>query len=226
MLVVVCARPRSQPATVASERLARPDGTAMRTLTPPLPPCLATRVVAGRVLDRTHRVASLAMVAPQPLPRTSARHRRGDSLPRLIVADAAIALVERWKTELAIIRRRSPASDAAKALADCVGELVDAINAGQALTVQLTISEASTVSHIPVSTLRWLCKNKPDVVGAHKREGIWYVDRSHFERYLASADNHAPVLPEPPSRVSSPLVTDRAVDLLADSRADLRLELR
>jgi hypothetical protein len=147
-------------------------------------------------------------------------------LPRLIVADAAIALVERWKAELAIIRRRSPTSDAAKALADCVRELVDAINAGHALTVQLTISEARTVSHIPVSTLRWLCKNKPDVVGAHKREGIWYIDRSHFERYLASADRHEAAPSDAPSGVPSPLVTERAVDLVVDSRADLRLELQ
>jgi hypothetical protein len=90
----------------------------------------------------------------------------------------------------------------------------------------LTISEARTVSHIPVSTLRWLCKNKPDVVGAHKREGIWYIDRSHFERYLASADSHAAASLEAASSVSPPLVADRVVDLVAESRADLRLELR
>jgi hypothetical protein len=166
------------------------------------------------------------MVAPQPVPLIPPRRRRGELWPRLIVADAVVTLVERWKAELTIIRRRSPTSDAVRALADCIQELVDAINAGHALTVQLTIGEARTVSHIPVSTLRWLCKNKPDVIGAHKREGIWYIDRSHFERYLASPERHGPAPLEAPSNAPSAVATDREVDLVADTRPDLRLELR
>ncbi|HEY4129392.1 MAG TPA: helix-turn-helix domain-containing protein [Gemmatimonadaceae bacterium] len=166
------------------------------------------------------------MVAPQPVPPTHVRHHRSDPPPRLIVADATVALVERWKTELTVLRRRSPASDAVRALTDCIHELVDAINAGHALTVQLTIAEARTISHIPVSTLRWLCKNKPTLVGARKREGIWYIDRTEFQRYLTSeaASNLQPQLPRAGATLSPPSAKSMAE--VADARADLRLELR
>lgn len=117
-------------------------------------------------------------------PYTGDGHVR--SAPKLIAADPAIELVRRWRAELAILRHRSPASDAAKALADCAQELVDAITAGHQVSVQLTLAEAHALSHIPASTLRWISKHKPDVIGARKREGAWYVDRSRFEAYLQS----------------------------------------
>ena len=130
-------------------------------------------------------------------------------LPRLIVADAALALVDRWKTELAVLRRRSPSSDLVQLLGDCIQELVDAVASGHDLTVQLTISEAHAISHIPVSTLRWLCKHKPDALGARKQEGSWYVDSGKFEAYIASPEGkesipktqtaHAIVLPVSPN---------------------------
>jgi hypothetical protein len=149
-----------------------------------------------------------------------ARHR-SDSTPRLIVADAAVSLVERWKAELLVLRRRSPTSDAAQTLADCVRELVDAINAGQALTVQLTIVEAREVSHIPISTLRLLCKHKPELLGARKRAGVWYIDRAQFERYLSSSAGKAAV-PRPAAEPTErPLVLDRALPLDMSERADL-----
>jgi hypothetical protein len=94
------------------------------------------------------------------------------------------------------------------------------------LTVQLTIGEARAISHIPVSTLRWLCKNKPDVVGAHKREGIWYIDRSCFERYLASLDVHADVLRDGTPDEALSTSPDAEVRIATDGRAALRLELR
>lgn len=165
------------------------------------------------------------MVAPQPVPPTHARHHRSDPPPRLIVADATVALVERWKTELTVLRRRSPKSDAVRALTDCIHELVDAINAGHTLTVQLTIAEARAVSHIPVSTLRWLCKNKPTLIGARKREGIWYIDRMEFQRYLAS---HAGASHDNASPIDSlkPVPADKSSLAVAEARPDLRLELR
>jgi hypothetical protein len=178
-------------------------------------------VVPGRTMRIRRLIARLLMAAPQPITPVLVRHRTADPPPRLIVADAAVTLVERWKAELAVLRRRSPTSDAVKTLADCVQELVDAINVGHALTVQLTIGEARSISHIPVSTLRWLCKNKPDLIGAQKREGIWYIDRSHFERYLASPAGHAAV----PS-ASPTAVVDTHLQVSADARADLRLEVR
>lgn len=163
------------------------------------------------------------MVAPQPVPPIHARPRRTDPPPRLIVADAAVTLIDRWKAELVVLRRRSPTSDAVGTLSDCIRELVDAINAGHSLTVQLTIVEARTISHIPVSTLRWLCKHKPDLVGARKREGIWYIDRAQFERYLSSPEGHAAT----PRRAGTTTTTpDTAVRLEPAPRADLRLELR
>jgi hypothetical protein len=142
------------------------------------------------------------MAVSQPLPAPPAVRRKVDASPRLIIADAALVLIERWKTELDILRRRSPTSDAVKTLADCVDELSAAITAGHEATVQLTVIEAHAVSHIPTSTLRWLCKRKADLIGARKREGIWYIDRAQFECYLSTADGHAAVPREeaPPIR--------------------------
>jgi hypothetical protein len=184
-----------------------------------------TRLLGDGGLRVTY-FAGLFMVAPQPVPPVHARHHRGDPPPRLIVADAAVSLVEQWNAELVVLRRRSPTSDAVRTLTDCIRELVDAINAGHTLTVQLTIVEARTISHIPVSTLRWLCKNKPESIGARKREGIWYIDRSQFERYLSSNENRAPAPCRSPELVTPAIIADRPVDISPDSRADLRLELR
>lgn len=109
-----------------------------------------------------------------------------------------LSLLERWREELGILRRRSPGSDAVATLTGCIQELSAAITAGQDLTIQLTVVEAHVISHIPVSTLRWLCNRKPKLIGAHKRGGVWYIARPLFERYLASPDR--PSAP-PPSRM-------------------------
>ena len=116
----------------------------------------------------------------------------------LLVAGPPLALLERWQSELSVLRRRSPASDAVVTLANCVHELADAIKAGRDTRLHLTIAEAHAVSHIPVSTLRWLCKHKADLIGAQKHQGVWYIDRIKFETYLAaSGDNaHAPTAAE------------------------------
>ena len=44
-----------------------------------------------------------------------------------------------------------------------------------------------------VSTLRWLCKHKPELVGAQKHEGVWYIDRAKFERYMTTSDREVPL---------------------------------
>lgn len=106
----------------------------------------------------------------------------------LLAAGPALSLLERWQTELAVLRRRSPGSDALVTLANCVDELVDAITAGRDTRLSLTIAEAHAVSRIPVSTLRWLCKHKPELIGARKHEGVWYIDRATFEHYQARSD--------------------------------------
>lgn len=129
---------------------------------------------------------SCSVPIPQPLTGSPGFQKNVATSPRLIAADSALMLVERWKAELSVLRRRSPGSDAVRTLADCVEELSAAITAGHEVTIQLTVNEAHAMSHIPVSTLRWLCNHRPVVIGARKREGVWYVDRALFERYLVS----------------------------------------
>ena len=98
----------------------------------------------------------------------------------------------RWRAELAILQRRSPTSDAALTLADCVRELVDAINAGDDVALHLTVADAHAISRIPLSTLRWLCKHKPLAIGARKRDGVWWLDRARFQQYLEHSEAELP----------------------------------
>jgi hypothetical protein len=156
----------------------------------------------------------------QPPPQ---RQQRAPS-PRLIVADATLELVARWKAELAVLRRRSPASDAVKTLAECVQELAEAITAGREVSVQLTIAEAHALSRIPVSTLRWLCNHKPETVGARKREGTWYLDRSCFEAYLASSEGRGAIPLESVPQDDAPVETERVTHRVTDTGADFRVE--
>jgi hypothetical protein len=169
-------------------------------------------------------LVSSPMALHQPIGSPVDNRRRFDASPRLIGADAALILVERWRNELAVLRRRSPTSDAVRTLADCVDELSAAITAGQELTIQLTVVEAHQLSHIPVSTLRWLCNHKAELVGARKREGIWYVDRVLFERYLISPEGLAAAarhVVEPAS-----LTADVVIPLARESREDLEAALQ
>lgn len=167
-------------------------------------------------------VVGSSMAIPQAAPPELQKHTRGTALPRLIVADGLLALAARWRSELAVLRRRSPASDSLRTLADCIQELVDAINAGHQITVRLTIAEAHAVSRIPLSTLRWLCSHKADAVGAHKHGGAWYVDRICFEAYLASCEGRN-AIPRDASRRDIP-DTERVVHRITETGADLRVE--
>lgn len=172
----------------------------------------------SRPAARAFALSDWPMAALQPLPSPQDRRRKADAAPRLIAADAALILVERWRTELNILRRRSPTSDAVKTLADCVDELCAAITAGHDVAVQLTVSEAHGVSRIPVSTLRWLCNHKPEAIGARKREGIWYIDRTTFERYLTVPTEQAT-----PSQLEAPAArapSDNVIPLSRGGRAD------
>jgi hypothetical protein len=179
---------------------------------------------SGRAPSRIDAFVSWTMVLRQQVPASPDHRRKVDASPRLIAADAALILVERWRTELSVLRRRSPTSDAVKTLTDCVEELSAAITAGHDMTIQLTVSEAHIVSHIPVSTLRWLCNHKPATVGAHKREGSWYIDRAIFERYLQSPEGRDAEVRDEVQDGS--LITDNVIALAREPRADLRAELR
>ena len=184
---------------------------------------LRTNHRSGR---RPSRVA-LLVGWPTTLPnllRASPDHRALlDTSPRLIAANPARALLERWRTELNVLRRRSPASDAVKVLADCIDELSAAITAGHDATIQLTVSESHALSHIPVSTLRWLCNHKPDLIGARKREGVWYVDRALFERYLVSSNGRTAAVGN--GGQLSPAVAEETTTPIREPRADVGAEL-
>jgi len=131
---------------------------------------------------------------------TSVEHGQSTGIPALgsptlIVAGPALGLVRQWETELAVLRRRSPSSDAAMTLTTCLRELVAAIKAGRDTRLHLTVADLHHICGIPVSTLRWLCKHKSELIGAQKHEGVWYVDRAKFERYMATADREVPIAP-------------------------------
>ena len=115
--------------------------------------------------------------------------------PTLIIAGPALALVRQWEAELTVLHRRSPSSDAAMTLTTCLRELVEAIKAGRDTRLHLTIADVRATSGIPVSTLRWLCKHKADLIGAQKHEGVWYIDRAKFERYMATSEREVPIGP-------------------------------
>jgi hypothetical protein len=106
--------------------------------------------------------------------------------PTLIGAAATLALVARWRSELAVLRRRAAHSDAIATLADCATELEEAIAGSRNISVQLTIADAHALSRIPVGSLRRLCRRHDQLLGARKAEGTWYIDRARFEAYLAS----------------------------------------
>ena len=108
--------------------------------------------------------------------------------PTLLLAGPALELVDRWMAELHVLRRRSPSSDAVETLSTCVSDLVEAIKAGKDARLHLTIADVHATSRIPVSTLRWLCKHKPELLGAQKHEGVWYINRAKFERYLVTSN--------------------------------------
>jgi hypothetical protein len=73
--------------------------------------------------------------------------------------------------------------------------LVEAIKAGKDARLYLTIADVHATSRIPASTLRWLCKHKPELLGAQKHEGVWYINRAKFERYMATSDRDGPIRP-------------------------------
>jgi hypothetical protein len=71
--------------------------------------------------------------------------------------------------------------------------LIEAIKAAEDPRLHLTIADVHATSRIPVSTLRWLCKHKPELLGAQKHEGVWYINRMKFERYIATSDREVPI---------------------------------
>lgn len=112
--------------------------------------------------------------------------------PTLVLAGPTLELVDQWTAELQVLRRRSPSSDAVATLAGCVRELAEAIRAARDTQLHLTIADVHATSRIPVSTLRWLCTHKPELLGAQKHEGVWYISRVKFERYMATSDREVP----------------------------------
>ena len=110
----------------------------------------------------------------------------GVGAPTLLLAGPTLELVDQWTAELLVLRRRSPSSDAVETLSRCIRELVEAIKVAKDMQLHLTIADVHATSRIPVSTLRWLCKHKPGLLGAQKHKG--YFNRVKFERYMATSD--------------------------------------
>jgi hypothetical protein len=127
-------------------------------------------------------------VSHEPLAKSG-----GVGAPTLLLAGPTLELVDQWTAELLVLRRRSPSSDAVETLSMCVRELVEAITAAADPQLHLTIADVHATSRIPVSTLRWLCKHKPELLGAQKHKGVWYVNRVKFERYMATSDREVQV---------------------------------
>jgi len=129
-------------------------------------------------------------ISNEPLARPG-----GVGAPTLLLAGPTLELVDQWTAELLVLRRRSPSSDAVETLSICVRELMEAIKAAGDARLHLTIADIHATSRIPTSTLRWLCKHKPELVGVRKHEGVWYIDRAKFEHYMATSDREAPLEP-------------------------------
>ena len=127
----------------------------------------------------------------------------GVGAPTLLLAGPTLELVDQWTAELLVLRRRSPSSDAVETLSVCVRELVEAIKAAGDARLHLTIADVHATSRIPTSTLRWLCKHKPELLGARKHEGVWYIDRAKFERYMATSDREVPLEPRADRRAGN-----------------------
>jgi hypothetical protein len=121
----------------------------------------------------------------------------------LLLAGPPLELVDQWTAELLVLRRRSPSSDAVETLSSCVRELVEAIKVATDAQLHLTIGDVHRMSRIPISTLRWVCKHKPELLGAQKHKGVWYINRVRLERYMATSDREVPIgstTNEPPTR--------------------------
>jgi hypothetical protein len=136
-----------------------------------------------------HAFSWRTMISPSDATTEGGGDAEGLTPAALLAAGPVLALLEQGRSELSVIRRRSPGSDSVVTLANCLEELREAIRAGRDTRQHLTIAEAHAASRIPVSTLRWLCKQKPQMIGARKHEGVWYIERTRFERYQSLSDD-------------------------------------
>jgi hypothetical protein len=111
---------------------------------------------------------------------------------RVIAAAPVLDLVAHWRSELEIIERRSPHSDALPSLATCTAELVTALHAAQDVRVDLTLTDAHAISGIALRTLQKICQRTPHILGARRRAHRWYLDRRVFEHYIAGHPGRRP----------------------------------
>jgi hypothetical protein len=92
-----------------------------------------------------------------------------------------------------VVRLRSPGSDGVETLSICVHELVEAIKAARDAQLHLTTADVHATSGTPIRTLRWLCKHKPELLGAQKHKGVWYVSRVRFDCYMTTPDREVSI---------------------------------
>lgn len=107
--------------------------------------------------------------------------------PEVVRAAPALATIDRWRSQLVTLRRFSPHGDAALTLANCIDDMIASLVAGRDSVAPLTLTQASEESGRPISTLRWLAKNKPWAIGATRSgNGPYYLNRAQFERWKAN----------------------------------------
>ena len=100
---------------------------------------------------------------------------------RLIAAGPALAVVARWRAELAILERRSPGSDAVVTLADCVKELTAAIHAGHDLLIPAGKGTGYALNQAPgTDTARSATREGRKLIySVRSGDTLWDIARRH-----------------------------------------------
>jgi hypothetical protein len=107
---------------------------------------------------------------------------------RLIVAAPAVALLARWRADLAVLEQHTPNSDVLLSLATCTAELAEAIDRGSETPLDIALSDARALSKISLRQLQRICQTTPERIGAKRYGRKWYLDSTKFETYLVSHD--------------------------------------
>jgi hypothetical protein len=112
-------------------------------------------------------------------------------LPRrgayLVSARPLLELRERYETELEVLRRRAPRSDVTVTLATCVDDIAEVINSSAPEQLYITVDDAMKITGRCRSAITRMCRTKGALVGARREGGVWSIDSTKFQAYLAGA---------------------------------------
>lgn len=113
-----------------------------------------------------------------------------DSLRRgayLVSARPLLELRERYEMELGILRQRAPQADVTMVLATCVDDITEVINSSPPEQLYLTVDDAMKMTGRCRSAITRLCRTKGTLIGARREGGVWSIDSTKFQAYLAGA---------------------------------------